>query len=701
MDYNWSDLDIEFMDPKAEFRTSAMERFSPEGTFENTWWPALIELEDERDLEELANAREDADDLIVPEIYDEADRRRKGAAFTIFVRRSFITDMNRRNDTIRRLVLGAPVPNTSRHTQITGARYQMPKGVAASWSGSAVTMAVIDNGIAFAHELFRKECPTRSRVLSAWIMDVRADPMTGGIDLGVFLDGSQIEALLARCTEDGQFDEDKFYSLAGMLDFRTGSFKPTALRTSHGTHVMGIAAGYKPGEKDDERPIVCVSLPTYVVADTSPSGLEPYLWLALDYVMKQSKSVIDRDKVARPLVINFSYGNFAGPHDGTGLVERSIDLKLYGESKDRIVRAVLPAGNGNLSRTRARVAFSNVATPTSNGGHTQKLFWRILPDDRTSNSLFLWLPFRKEGVPLAEVCVTAPGGQTSPVLGSSRESDRSAEFTLSGGRDVIATLTYVYVDYPTSRGLFQIDIVPTASDAEVEPLAPSGVWTVAIANGDLAPDEAIEAWIERDERLPGFRPFGRQSYFDHPDYRRYDDEGRPLPIDPRSATGRGGHGSGCVVQRAGTQSGFACGQLPIVAAGLVYCDGKIADYSSAGPISPNPNARLPGSSEPERRGPDAALATDESAVLSGVLSAGSHCGSMVAMNGTSVASPCAARWVADELSSGRAGDRAAIQYAAAGQDRGYPPPRPGETRAGGGRMTFRSGIGTERRPIGG
>jgi len=463
---------------------------------------------------------------------------------------------------------------------------------------------------------------------------------------------------------------------------------------------MGVAAGYKPGEKDDERPIVCVSLPTYVVADTSPSGLEPYLWLALDYVMKQSKLVVDKDKVTRPLVINFSYGNFAGPHDGTGLTERSIDLKLYEESKDRIVRAVLPAGNGNLSRTHARVVFSDAAAPISDRSHTQELFWRVLPDDRTSNSLFLWLPFRKESVPLAEVSVTAPGGQTSPVLRSGKESNRSAEFTLSGGGDVIATLTYVYVDYPTSRGLFQIDIVPTASDAEVESLAPSGVWTVTIANGDLAPDEAIEAWIERDERLPGFRPIGRQSYFDDPDYRRYDDEGRPLPIDRGGAAGRGGHGSGCVVQRAGTLSGFACGQLPIVAAGLVFCDGKIADYSSAGPISPSPNARLPGSSEPERCGPDAALTTDESAVLSGVLSAGSHCGSIVAMNGTSVASPCAARWVADELSSGRAGDRTAIQYAATDQNRGYPPPRPSETRAGGGRMTFRSDIGSQRRPAG-
>jgi hypothetical protein len=677
-----------------------MERFSREGTFDNTWWPALIELEDERDLEELANARGDANDLIVPEIYDEFDRRRKGAAFTVFVRRSFIADMNRRNDMIRRLVLGAPVPNTSRHARTTGTRYHTPKGKAAPWSHSAVTMAVIDNGIAFAHELFRKKCPMRSRVLSAWIMDVRADPMTRGIDLGVFLDGSQIEELLSRCTENGQFDEDKFYFLAGMLDFRTGSFKPTALRISHGTHVMGVAAGYKPGEKDDERPIVCVSLPTYVVADTSPSGLEPYLWLALDYVMKQSKLVVDKDKVTRPLVINFSYGNFAGPHDGTGLTERSIDLKLYEESKDRIVRAVLPAGNGNLSRTHARVVFSDAAAPISDGSLTQELFWRVLPDDRTSNSLFLWLPFRKESVPLAEVSVTAPGGQTSPVLRSGKESNRSAEFTLSGGGDVIATLTYVYVDYPTSRGLFQIDIVPTASDAEVESLAPSGVWTVTIANGDLAPDEAIEAWIERDERLPGFRPIGRQSYFDDPDYRRYDDEGRPLPIDRGGAAGRGGHGSGCVVQRAGTLSGFACGQLPIVAAGLVFCDGKIADYSSAGPISPSPNARLPGSSEPERCGPDAALTTDESAVLSGVLSAGSHCGSIAAMNGTSVASPCAARWVADELSSGRAGDRTAIQYAATDQNRGYPPPRPSETRAGGGRMTFRSDIGSQRRPAG-
>src|SRR3982751_1460210 len=61
------------------------------------------------------------------------------------------------------------------------------------------------------------------------------------------------------------------------------------------------------------------------------------------------------------------------------------------------------------------------------------------------------------------------------------------------------------------------------------------------------------------------------------------------------------------------------------------------------------------------RSPDALIVSEDSRVHWGVLAAGSRSGSVVAMGGTSVAAPRAARWIADDLGAGGRGDRAAVQ----------------------------------------
>jgi hypothetical protein len=73
----------------------------------------------------------------------------------------------------------------------------------------------------------------------------------------------------------------------------------------------------------------------------------------------------------------------------------------------------------------------------------------------------------------------------------------------------------------------------------------------------------------------------------------------------------------------------------------------------------------------------------------GVLAAGSRSGSVVAMGGTSVAAPRAARWIADDLGAGGRGDRAAVQAHATADEGGYPPgtpPPPPLERGGAGRI---------------
>jgi hypothetical protein len=76
-----------------------------------------------------------------------------------------------------------------------------------------------------------------------------------------------------------------------------------------------------------------------------------------------------------------------------------------------------------------------------------------------------------------------------------------------------------------------------------------------------------------------------------------------------------------------------------------------------------------------RSGPDAAAVADDSAVLHGVLAAGTRTGSVVAMRGTSVAAPQVTRLISQLMTDAMISDRSAVQDFAAAHDPG-PDPNP-------------------------
>ena len=67
----------------------------------------------------------------------------------------------------------------------------------------------------------------------------------------------------------------------------------------------------------------------------------------------------------------------------------------------------------------------------------------------------------------------------------------------------------------------------------------------------------------------------------------------------------------------------------------------------------------------------------------GVLAAGTRSGSIVAMNGTSVAAPQIARRIADDLANGGFGNRAAVQALAVTPPTAVPLMQPERSGAGG------------------
>jgi hypothetical protein len=565
---------------------------------------------------------------------------------------------------IQRTVLGRFLAKGTRAERSVRARPRVTEGRPEKGS---VVVGVIDDGIAFAQARFRT-ATGRSRVEYAWVQDGLAPARGARVDYGREYSKREIDALLARATFDGAIDEDQFYSLAGMADFSRPGQGSVAYRAAHGTHVMDLACGEDPAtvpDGGDKRPIVCVQLPALASADTSGASLEPYVLHAIDYILDRADRIAAARNCGRlPVVINFSYGFVAGPHNGTSAIEAAIDAIVeQRRALGQEVRIVLPAGNSNLTRCHAVVGFERP-------GARQRLHWQVLPDDRTSSFIEIWLPERtsRQRGSRVSITVTPPGGTASPLL----DESSGAGVALRRGGDIVCQVSYSEEPAPAGRGRFFIAALPTAYPNPPTRLAPCGIWIIEIRNHTLGKGETLRAWIQRDDTLYGQGRRGRQSFFEERCYKRYNGQGWIIADD--------GLQPPCTVKRAGLINAIATGPEPLVAGGFRRKETTLADYSACGTDLPDRSL------QPPYRNVDAAVVSDDSRVFRGVLGAGSRSGSVIAMNGTSVAAPQVARWVADELAAGRPGDRKALQALARREDAQLPPlPRKSRHRAGAGR----------------
>jgi hypothetical protein len=528
-------------------------------------------------------------------------------------------------------------------------------------SPGAVVIGIIDDGIAFAHDRFRKSDGT-TRVEYVWLQDGVYDAPVWWFDYGRELrkqdadPAKSITDLLNNCSHGGSVDEDELYQRAGSVDYRRAGHKTVAWRVAHGTHVMDLACGFDPQENRDDRPIICVQLPAMTTADTSGASLTPYAVDAMRYILKRADDIAQaRGETRLPVVINFSYGLIAGPHDGTSEIEHLID-KYVADRTDgagqRWLEVVLPSGNSHLSRCHAEISFHSI-------GQAVPLHWCVQPDDQTPSFLEIWLPCRSGGGTASRLKLTIkpPKGTESP--DSLGEEPGQALQWAPNGR-VLCEAKYKYFPAPTERGMFLVALQPTASSDPAMPLAPSGTWTIRLENESLSASEVVHAWIQRDETLYGHPRGGRQSYFDHECYKRFDEGGREIEEDY----------AGCLVRRAGLVNAIATGRQPVVMGGFLRRDMVAAKYSAGGPVT----ARC-GTGAPDPFRPDALAVSDDSRVHGGVLAAGARSGSVVAMNGTSVATPQITRWIAERLAMRNPairGDRHAVRGEAAYQEGAMP-----------------------------
>jgi hypothetical protein len=661
---------------------------------ESKWLPLLIELQDSP--QRLGTAADFAgfvlkmqvsgggpawvNDVRVPRFYLKPMRGQ--AARTTFIsvlaRRRFLGAVYRGQaaaQSIRRFVLGRP----NLRADIALSKQPAPVVVAnAPWQGAVpqVITAVIDDGIAFAHDRFFDGTGKKTRIEYLWDQQYPSmiyDDLAYGREFTKSDPANGIETLIALSEHGGLVDEDEVYRRSGQLDPSQPSHQPLAFAASHGTHVMDLACNaplpvvpaqhYVPHQPPvaGVRPIIAVQLPTVTVDDTSGATLEPQIYNGVLYAIVRADEIASRcGSAPLPVLVNASYGIFTGPHDGSSEFERSLDelLQQCNGAAAKPVRVVFPAGNQHLSRCHACVPVP--------AGRPRDLLWRVLPDDWTESWVEIWLPAGTD-VSKVSVTLTAPGGvaTSGPVFGGATQN-----VVISGL--LVGMVTYEASVPASGSGRVTIFLAPTGSPDAGLTLAPAGLWCIHVHNAQ-AVTMVVDAWIRRDDPAPGYRRRGRQSYFDDPQYARFDDGGRAIVDDGTVAS---------YVKRDGTLNGLATGGEPMVIGGFRRSDRVPAPYSASGPVS-----RPSGPS-----GPEAMLPSDDAPSHRGVLAAGTRSGSCVAMQGTSVAAPLAARWVAAHMNQPNPPDRQALFQHATAQDPAND--KPPAKRGGGGRIAFPS----NRRP---
>lgn len=216
-------------------------------------------------------------------------------------------------------------------------------GAVRTLTGRNVLILVADSGIDWKRQDFL-DARNRTRIRYLW--DQTLSPRDGenppeGFRIGVEFDASEIDAALEENDSREQF-----------------LMLPSIDASGHGTAVAGIAAGYnaRTGYRGaaPEATLLIVKLG---VADALGFPRTTELMRAVTWGVRKAL------EMQMPLVVNLSFGNCYGAHDGSSLVERFLD------NAAEIGRTVICVGSGNEGSSAGHVA-GNVYVGTNVGSGT-------------------------------------------------------------------------------------------------------------------------------------------------------------------------------------------------------------------------------------------------------------------------------------------------------------------------------------------
>lgn len=298
-------------------------------------------------------------------------------------------------------------------------------------NGKGTLIAVLDSGIAYQRMDFRKENgETRIRFLWDQTLSSAGENFhpPEGFTMGAEFSEEEINRALFVSTEKERF-----------------ALLPSTDVSGHGTAVAGIAAGY-----DRSGYIgVAAGADLLVVKLGVPGELGfPRTTEIMRGVTYAVNKAID---LGMPLVINLSFGNSYGSHDGSSLLERFLD------NAAEIGRTVICVGSGNEGSSGGHFA-GNVAT-----ARTVEL--SVAEYERTLNLQF-WKNYNDE----YRIFLRAPSGQQAEVT-----------VPVGGGKYTLRleqTEVLVYLGEPTPYSVAQeiyLDMIPVGRT-----YIDSGVWSLLI-----------------------------------------------------------------------------------------------------------------------------------------------------------------------------------------------------------------------------
>ncbi len=484
-------------------------------------------------------------------------------------------------------------------------------------SSGKLLMGIIDHGCSFAHLALRKKevQNPETRILSIWDQGRSSSWKLGhspeGIRYGVQIERPQLNDLMQQSIISGNsVDEMACYENAGYLDLRHSM--------THGTHTLGLLAGswLSPSIATDkalsgsssyaadaasQADIVFVQLPREVLQAPSQGGDHRCILDGVRYIANcAGDETLD-------IVIVIDYGSNLGPHDGSSFFEEALkNLISEFSSKNKRLKLVFPSGNSADDKSHASAVLNH-------GSPSASFAWIVPPGIEVPSYMQIWIPSAHAGQ--VKIELTLPNA-----LSAVNSIPNTLELLPDAQNPYLSIVNrYEYNGYK----LISVRISPSQMAATNLIAAPAGryIWNIS-ATTELSESESIPVSC----------------------YASWGGENLGIPKRSLKTTWLGLSDNVKISIRGqlnvGSLLGSACLNEVTVVGGYENSTAsstwRIAYYSSIGPTR-----------SASRNGPDFLAMSDDSLMRWGVLGLGSKSGITGRMQGTSVAAPQGARFLAN------------------------------------------------------